>query len=428
MVNIQSGSGVVTIGSFGNGYPRMTTHGDRMIVPDPGIPILQYAPLAKDPLTIWKTQPSVRKVVGFAARQFASVPWHLYHRVDDNDRRRITDSPASDIMAEPSPNVTGYMFWSSMITDRLLYDVCLAVLMDGELVRIPPAMIHIKSDLLGRPTAVIIQTPPNMDNFDVTDAPKILSWGWHSSKSGGVSPMHTLAVTLNENLRSIEWRTKQWESSPKAAGYLTRPAEMKWERESKDRFLESWRQWRDSLVGGTPILEDGMEYHSLSGMNPKDAQDIAGRELTDIEVCSAFYMPPELLGIRSGTFSNIDAFRQMLFGPTLGPLITEMQQAVNTGGLIEALDTTPRLYFEMNRESAMAGGFFEQARVLQTMTGAPILTVAEGRARLNLPYLEGTDTLVVPLNVTEGGQASPSDSGEQNVGGDNAAPENREDQ
>jgi len=61
------------------------------------------------------------------------------------------------------------------------------------------------------------------------------------------------------------------------------------------------------------------------------------------------------------------------------------------------------------------------------MTGGPILTRAEARAMLNLRHIEGTDELIVPLNVIEGGQASPTDSGEQNVGGDNADPEARED-
>ena len=124
----------------------------------------------------------------------------------------------------------------------------------------------------------------------------------------------------------------------------------------------------------------------------------------------------------------MDAFRQMLFGPTLGPMFKQFQQAINQGGIIESMDTKKDLYLEANRESAMAGTFMEQARVMQTMTGGPVMTTAEGRARLNLPYLPGTDELIVPLNVTQGGQASPTDSGSQNLGGDNAAPEEREDQ
>jgi hypothetical protein len=40
------------------------------------------------------------------------------------------------------------------------------------------------------------------------------------------------------------------------------------------------------------------------------------------------------------------------------------------------------------------------------------MTVNEGRARQNLSELEGGDRLIVPLNVTEGGQSSPQDGGD----------------
>lgn len=429
MAIIKAAAGeVVTIGSFTGGYPTQTTWGKGIPVVDPGIPLLDYNPLPTDPLTIWKQQPSIRKVIGFAARQFASIPWHAYQRVDDTDRQRRSDSPAENIMGKPEPLVTGYQFWNTMITDKLLYDICLAILVNDQLVRIPPKLIRIKSNHWGQPIQIILETPAGHEDLDITDAPKILTWGWHADKAGGVSPMHTLAGLLQENLRSVEWRTAQWENSPKMSGILKRPTQpKKWDETQRDRFLEVWRTWRDvPNAGGTPVLEDGMEYQQLQGMNPKDAQDIEGRRLTDIEVASAFHIPPELVGAREGNFSNIDAFRQMLFGPTLGPLFQEMQQAVNNGGVVQAMDLTPGLYLEVNREAALAGTFMDQARIFQTLVGGPVMTAAEARARLNLAHLEGTDELIVPMNVTQGGQASPTDSGEQNLGGDNADPDARD--
>lgn len=429
MTIIKAAAGnVVTIGSFSGGYPTQTTWGKGLVVPDAGIPLLDYFPATTDPLTIWKNQPSVRKVVSFAARQFASVPWHCFERVTDNDRQRRADSRAESIMGNPEPMISGFNFWNSMATDRMLYDICLAILVNDQLVRIPPNLIRLVSNHFGQPVEVWVATPKGMDDIDVTDVPKILTWGWHSNKAGGVSPMHTLAGILEENLRSVEWRTQQWANSPKMSGVLKRPATVKsWDVEKRDRFLASWKTWKESAAtGGTPLLEDGMEYEQLENMSPKDAKDIEGRQLTDQEVASAFHIPPELVGAREGNFGSIEAFRQMLFGPTLGPMISEMQQAVKIGGLIPALDVTPGLYLEMNREAAMSGSFIDQARVMQTMTGAPVLTVADARARLNLPFIPGTDVLIVPMNVTVGGQASPTDSGQQNLGGDNAAPENKE--
>jgi hypothetical protein len=51
---------------------------------------------------------------------------------------------------------------------------------------------------------------------------------------------------------------------------------------------------------------------------------------------------------------------------------------------------------------------------MQTLVGAPVMARSEARARLNLPYIPGTDELIVPLNVLEGGLASPNDTAPDN--------------
>jgi hypothetical protein len=96
-------------------------------------------------------------------------------------------------------------------------------------------------------------------------------------------------------------------------------------------------------------------------------------------------------------------------------LFEELKQVVNAG-LVRSLDATADLYVEQDREAAINGSFLEQAKLLSTLTGGPIMTRAEGRAKLNLPHIDGTEELIVPLNVVEGGQASPQDTGSQNEG------------
>jgi HK97 family phage portal protein len=316
---------------------------------------------------------------------------------------------------------SGYNLWRDIAIDAMIYDLFCVFYFEAtddkpaRLVRLPPRRIEIKSDFLGEVTQIILHTPPGEDNVDLTDAPMAISWGWHPDGGSGVSPLLTLAQILEENKRSVEWRNAQWDNSPKMNGILKYEKGFK-DGTKRDRFLQSWRQWRDNArAGGTPILEDGMEYEVLEGgINPKDAKDIEGRQLTDAEVASAFHIPPELVGARTGNFSNIGAFRQMLFGPTLGPLFSELQQAVNIG-LVPFLDVTDGLYVEMDRDAAINGSFLEQTQMISTATGGPFMSRAEGRAKLNLPYIEGTEELIVPLNVLTGGQASPHDSGSQNI-------------
>ena len=96
---------------------------------------------------------------------------------------------------------------------------------------------------------------------------------------------------------------------------------------------------------------------------------------------------------------------------TLGPDLVDIEEELNLQLLPEFPDAG-NFYFEFNIAEKLKGSFEEQAASLQTMTGGPVLTVNEGRARLNLPRMDDPDCdrLIRPLNVAIGGQASPTDS------------------
>lgn len=403
------------------GANTVTTWGIPVV--DPGIPINQIPLGPVDPLKIWRTQPSVRKVVDFIARNVAAVPWHAYLRVGDTDRQRAQASPAERKLMQPRRFQTGFRMWRDVVTDSCLYDLWCVALIGDDLQRISPRLLQIESDLFGNILSIGIRVPASASApygiFDITDLPLAIGTGWSPTNGIGVSPMVTLQNLLQEQSNAVAWRNARWMKQPKMTGYLTRPLEANgapgksWDPKLRDRFLETWRKWRDTEAGGTPILEDGMEYHSLDDVKPADAKDIEGRQLTDVEVSSAFHIAPELVGAREGNFSNVAAFRQMLFGPALGPRLEELQQAVNLG-LVPALDTRDGVYVELDREAAMNGSFAEQAQILSTSIGGPWLTRNEGRAKQNLPAVEGGDELITPLNVVEGGLASPRDTGAQN--------------
>lgn len=432
-VAIKAATGnVVTIGDFrqAGAGPVRTTWGDPVrYSPDAGVPLRLYNPGDYDPLTIWKTQPAVRRVVGFKAAQLASVPWHAYRRTSDTDRERRADSPAEKLLNQPARFRSGYNMMETLVIDKCLFDRWCLMFWKGEpgnarkpdrLVRIPPRLLDIKTNFLGEVDEVILINPqPGEPDIDLTDAPIALSYGWSGhTGAGGISPIATLANILQESKRAIEWRTSVWENGPKISGILKHPSGFK-DDTKRDRFIQSWRTWKENTgAGGTPILENGMEYEQLDSFSPRDARDIEGRQLTDLEVATMFHTPPELLGIREGSFANMQAFRTMLHGPVLGPHYSDFHQAINAG-LVEYLDATPGVYVEQARNKAIEGSALEQARLYQALVGAPVLTPNEARADLNRPAVEGGDTLVVPLNVSQGGQANPQDSGDQNRTGNN---------
>ena len=373
-----------------------------------------------NPSSVWASQPSVRKVVDFAARAVASTPLKVYRRVSDTDRQRVTDHPLARVLASPSPGMIPFRFWHSVIVDWLLYDRwCVVKLAPAdptsralELLRLQADRVTFDSDGFGRVSAVWVDSKVKLAPEDC-----LLDHGYAPLTATGTSPMRTLAAILQESSEAVAYRRSVWRNSARVPVVLQRPASAgPWSDTARDRFLAGWRSYvkGGGAEGGTPLLQDGMTLAKVDAFSPKDTNDIQGRQLSDAEVAAAFHIAPELVGARQGTYSNVEAFRQMLYRDALGPMFAAWEQVINAM-LTADLDDTGLLYVEADVDAKLRGSFHEEASVMSTATGAPWLTRNEARARKNLPEIEGGDELVTPLNVLVGGQASPTDTGTQNL-------------
>lgn len=381
-------------------------------VVDPPMTLME----AIDSKAVWASQPSVRKVVDFIARNLASIPINQFQRLSDTERRRITTGPVAELLRKPSqaPLMTPYRFWHGILVDRLIYDrwCALRTSENGRewLDRIPARRFHFATDALDRIEAVVVYGKDG-SRMELDPARCVFDAGYSTRGGNGTSPMETLKDILNESTEAVQYRRDVLARGARIPGYIHRPTPWS-SKEARERFAAGWRAFSASggRAGETPVLEDGMEYRALDAFKPNDLELMEGRTLTDVEVASAYHIAPELVGAREGTYSNIDAFRQMLYGPNLGPYIDEWQQVLN------AAFADGDTYLEANVDVKLRGSFLEQAQVTSTATGAPWMTRNEARAMRNLPPIAGGDDIVTPLNVLTGGQASPRDTGSQNLG------------
>lgn len=362
---------------------------------------------------LWKTQPQIRTVVSFLARNVAQLGLHVFKRVSDTDRERVLDHPLAQLLAKPNPYTTPYRFAEALVSDLAIYDnaILLKVKLPEQpmsLVRLDPSRVAPVGDNPFTPTGYKLDKlefkPENVVHFRGY-SPLDARWG--------VSPMETLRELLAEERQATLYREQLWRNGARTSGYLLRPVEApQWTSTGKERFRSQWQAQYSgdgSRAGGTPILEDGMTYVPAS-TTPRDAQALESRKLTREEVTAAYHIPLPLIGILdNATYSNIREQHKMLYQDTLGPWLTMIQQELHLQ-LLPDFAGADDLYVEFNIGEKLRGSFEEQAAQLQTAVGAPWMTRNEARGRVNLPQVEGGDELVTPLNVLAGGQASPSDS------------------
>ncbi|GAA4688051.1 phage portal protein [Streptomyces youssoufiensis] len=368
--------------------------------------------------TIWRTQPQVRTVVGFIARNVAQLGIHTFRRLSDTDRERLTDHPLAQLLAAPLPGLTQYRLVERLVSDVALYDDAYAIKLkvDGRrcLLPVPPTLIRPYGGNWIAPEKY--ETAGGRD-FGPDEVVHIHGYR-PDALTHGSSPIEALRELLLESSEAAKQRSAMWKGGARLTGVLERPMDApEWSPTERRRFREMWRTFSQGggAEGGTPILEDGMAYKPV-GFNPEQAQYIEARKLTREEVSAAYYIPPPLIGILDhATYSNIREQHSHLYQDTLGPWLVMLEQEISAQILPDLPDSAD-VYAEFNIASKLRGSFEEQAAAASTATGRPWMTVNETRARNNLPAVDGGDSLIVPMNVTEGGLASPRDTAPDSAG------------
>jgi HK97 family phage portal protein len=367
--------------------------------------------------TIWRTQPNVRTVISFLARNIAQLGLHTFRRVDETDRERLRDHPLAQLLGRPTPWTTTYRFFDTLVSDLGIYDnaITAKVRADGQpraLQRVDPRNVSPVGDNPFVPAGFEIR---GNKGKQILPADQVIHWrGYNPDDSRwGCSPMETLRRILSEEFEAGRYREQLWRNQARASGYLKRPLDAPaWSKDGKERFRGQWQaQYTGGgpQAGGTPILEDGMEFVPAAS-TARDAQYIEARKLTREEVAAAFHIPLPMVGIlEHATFSNIREQHKQLYQDCLGPWLQMIQQEIGLQ-LVDDFADTAGVYVEFNLAEKLRGSFEERAAQIQTSVGAPWMTRNEARALDNMPAVDGGDELVTPLNVLVGGQASPTDS------------------
>ena len=386
------------------------------------LPTFQLGSERLEAAEIFRRQPQVRTVVGFLARNVAQLGLHAFKRVSDTDRERITDHPIADLLERPLPGkrLTPYDLKYRIVADLAIYDTCFILKVKPDGGEGPMGLLPVPVPLVTPAEESWIEAPfyklaVGGQTIEIPSEHMIHIHGYSPDDlTVGESPLMALKDVLLEEYHATQHRQGMWKNGARVSGVIERPqpkGSRDWSDEARTRFIREFRDLYSGAgahAGGVPILEDGMTYKQ-AGLDPRAAQYIEARKLTREEVAAAYFIPPPLVGILDhATFSNIREQHKQLYQDTLGPWLTQIDEALENQLLPEFAEDG--LYLEFNLDEKLRGSFEEQSSAASTAAGAPWMTVNEIRGRNNLPSIEGGDELVTPMNVTVGGQASPRDS------------------
>ena len=355
------------------------------------------------PEELYESQPYLRAAVDLYARNVAQLPVHVYRRTADDGRHRVRDHPVT--------RAIGYELMLRFVADWALYDqayMLAAYDANGDGLTLNSCPVSWITSTEGTPWQVgrYEVTPANSSTHGAD--PIVVPAEYMVAVTGyqpgdprfGVSRVDTLKNVLAEQISAETFRRQLWDNGGRVGSYLTRPKDApKWSNEGRKRFKTGWAAaytGNGKKVGGVPVLEDGMELKRI-GFSAKDEDYVEASKLARQTIAAVYQLNPIALGdLDNANYSNSKEFRQAFVRDSLGPLLAQMQAAMNQ-------TLAPWLgegeYIEFNVEAKLSGSFEEQAAVLASSVGGPYMTRNEARSRQNLPAIDGGNELIVPLNL-----------------------------
>ncbi len=376
-----------------------------------------------DYATLYRTQPNVRTCVDFIARNIAQLGLHVFRRVSETDRQRLRDHPLARLIARPLPpafKVTQYRLFEAVLSDLGIYFNAYWLKIGTPesrlgLLRLPPPYVQVEGGLM--PTRYVLELGRERREFSPEQVVHFRGFSAESCTTG-LSPLETLRRILAEEHAMGDYREGFWQNSARMNGIVERPLEApEWSSEGRERFRAELQALYSGAgnSGRTGVLEEGMTWKPMS-FNAQESEYLGARKLTREECARAYHIPLPMVGILDhATFSNIKEQHKNLYQDALGPWLAMIEQDIELQLLGDFPDSAG-VYVEFNIQEKLAGSFEEQTASLQSAVGAPYMTRNEARARMNLPSVPGGERLVTPLNVIEGGQASPRDSAPKGEG------------
>ena len=370
---------------------------------------------------LYNTQDNLSAVVNFLSNSIAQLPLKVYKRTEENHRERDRVSPAALLLWKPNGDQTEYEFIRALAVEYFVFGcVYVWILPDadsqsGYQARIIPTdwvTSTEKSTNYGPDKITVTSNGGSQIEIPRAEFVRFCTYS-PGNPAGYVSPISALRQTLEEQIQAGRFRKELWRSSGRLNAQIIRPKDVQpWGEETKKRWIEAFREaWGPggSKAGAIPLLEDGMEIKPFT-TSFKEQQWAESIKLSREAVAAAYGINPGLVWHSdTQTYASSKDNARALYAECLGPVLQMLQQRINSF-LLPMIGADPNTYVEFDLTEKLKGSFEERASILQASVGGPWLTRNEARADNNLPPIEGGDTLIVPLNVVEGGQASPQDT------------------
>ena len=203
----------------------------------------------------------------------------------------------------------------------------------------------------------------------------------------GVSPISACGLAALQGLTIQTNSNTFFANGSRPGGVLSAPGLIN--DDTARRLKEYWEQnYSGDNAGKVAVLGDGLKYETMA-ISAEDAQLINQLRWTSEQVCTAFHVPPWLVGVGPmPSYSNVEAINQQYYSQCLQALIEAVEALLDEGLGLKAAGYGS----EFKLDDLLKMDTSTQVRTYGEGIVRGLLAPNEGRRKLNLPPVEGGDT------------------------------------
>lgn len=215
----------------------------------------------------------------------------------------------------------------------------------------------------------------------------------------GLNPLQYHADALGTIAASEEFAARSMGKGVMDKAYLKLPQTLTNEQANAMASVLEAQHAGLNNAGKLAVLGGGAEYATI-GLDPQSTQLLESRKYGVSEVSRLLRIPPhKLYDLDRATFSNIEQQSIEAVIDGIRPWCTRIESWVNNDPDL----MPPRNFIEFNLEALLRGDLQSRMEAYSAGVLAGIYMPSEPRAKENLPYIEGSDVLLFPLNMTQVG-------------------------
>jgi HK97 family phage portal protein len=359
----------------------------------------------------------------------ATLPLHVYERQEGGLGKRADDSAQAQLMAQPSPMLTGVQLLEVMMGHVLLWgNAYAAILRNGsgqpiEIVPILPQFVRVYLTEARRLVYDVVLPGDNLPvRMDQADVIHVAGLSFDGIK--GLSVVRYAAQSIGLGIAAETYGANFFGNASQPAGFISVPEKLT--KEQAETLRSQWQSIYGGLGGAhkTAVIPNGGKFEKITIPN-NEAQFLESRKFQITDIARWFRVPPHMIGdLERATFSNIEhqslEFVQHSIRPWLVRIENELNRklfppvAVALRG--DAIETAPSpYYFEFTVEGLLRGDQKSRSEYYVKARQWGWLSVNDIRRLENMPPVEGGDTYLTPLNMqplTASGDAPEGDQDE----------------